>query len=130
MHDTGIADAADTTSGETAMSQFEQSSGPTTGKMIVIGVVCILVAGGCLVACAGLAGVGVMLPAVRQAQDAARAEAARQAAENAEGRAQAAQQTATEADNRPTTDDTAQPAAADAPEKDDPRAEDEGSKGN
>jgi uncharacterized iron-regulated membrane protein len=114
------------------MSESEKSSGLSTGMIIVIGVVCILVAGGCLVACAGLAGVGFMLPAVRQAQQAQEVmraeEAARQAAENAEAKAQAAQKTATETGDRPATDETAQPAADDAPAKDEPRDEDDGSK--
>ena len=108
------------------MSESEKSSGLSTGMIIVIGVVCILVAGGCLVACAGLAGVGFMLPAVRQ-QEATRAEAeARQAAENA-AEARAAQNSAAEVDDRPSKDETAQPAADDAPAKNDPRIEDDGS---
>lgn len=101
---------------------FEERPASSSGKWIVIAVVGAVLFAGCLLACAGLAGIGFMLPARQQAREAQRAanEAQRSAAEAAE-QALAAEQKAVEAANPPAKDDSAPPAAGDTPAKEDPQ---------
>jgi nucleoid-associated protein YgaU len=82
------------TEGDTLMSEGEKSQGLSSGMWMGIGIVGVFLAGGCLLACLGLLGLGFALPAVQQArQAAAQAEVdARQAAEAAAQ--QAAEETA------------------------------------
>lgn len=101
---------------------FEERPASSSGKWIVIAVVGAVLFAGCLLACAGLAGIGFMLPARQQVRQAERAAAdAEQAARQAAEQARALEQKAVEAANPPAKDDSAQPAAGDTPAKDGPQ---------
>jgi|GEM_PF-5791061 len=99
------------------MSEFEEESrrqSSASATMFVVGIVFVV---GCLVVCAGLVGVGLMLP-MRQRQA---AEAAQQAQRNAVEQARAAQAAAAKAEKAPVREETAEPAAE--PAKDSPQVE-------
>jgi uncharacterized iron-regulated membrane protein len=113
------------TGGDTLMSDGERSQGLSSGMWMGIGVLGVFLAGGCLLACLGLAGLGFALPAVQKARQAAQqAEAnARQAAEAAaqqaaQETARAAESPAAKPDEEPPTERTTQPEQDEIPPKD------------
>ncbi len=98
------------------MSEGERSQGLSSGMWMGIGILGVFLAGGCLLACLGLVGLGFALPAAAKARQAAQqAEAnARQAAEAAaqqaaEESSRAAESPAANADEDPLTERTVQP---------------------
>ena len=118
------------------MSEFEETSGPAKNKSLWIAVIAVVVVGGCLLVCAGIAAVGLVVPAVvRERQQAMQAE---QAARNAEqmAKAQAAAQDravqgpAAATEDHPATKETAEPTAGDAPAKEGGQVDKEGSRAN
>jgi hypothetical protein len=109
------------------MSEGEQSHGPSSGTWLGLGVIGIFLAGGCLVACLGLVGLGFALPAVQKAKQAARAqaeahEAARQAAE---AQAPAERSADRMSDDAPPKEEAGQPEQAETQPTDEDRAEEQ-----
>ena len=99
------------------MSEGERTQGLSSGAWMGIGILGVFLAGGCLLACLGLAGLGFALPAVNKARQAAQqAEAnarARQAAEAAlrqaaEETARTAESPAAKTDEQPLSEGAAQ----------------------
>jgi Tfp pilus assembly protein PilX len=97
-----------------------------------IGILGVFLAGGCLLACLGLAGLGFALPAVNKARQAAQAEAnarQRQAAEAAlrqaaEETARTVESPAAKPDGEPLAERTNQPEQDEIPEKNGDRRDD------
>jgi hypothetical protein len=119
------------------MSDFEETPRPARNTSLLIGLVCIFAVGACILVCAGLIGVGLVMPAVVRQQwqtqrdsverEAAAANAAvRQAAEQAAAKARADESDAAATDDRPDTNENALPAAEDAPVKENPLPDDGG----
>jgi flagellar basal body-associated protein FliL len=107
------------------MSESEQTSGPAKNKSLWISAIAVVVVGGCLLVCAGIMAVGLVVPAVmRQQQQTLRAE---QEARNAEQLAKAAAETMARpqapanagADRLPQKEENADPTRQDAPTDDD-----------
>lgn len=119
------------------MSEFEEASVRAKSTNLWIGVICVVVAGGCLLVCAGLVAVGFVAPVVmrqeRQAQQAARnaeQQAAAEAMAKAAAKARVAQPAAADTVEPAATRDSATPATDDAPANDNPKVEDEGIRGS
>jgi hypothetical protein len=104
--------------------QPETTSGLSTGAWIVIGVIGVVVVGGCMVGCLGMVGLGFILPA-RQAQQAAEAEAVRQQAQDTATQIQAEQEAAQKA-NQQDQADMAQPEADNSPANEKPDGKEDG----
>jgi hypothetical protein len=97
------------------MADDEKSQGLSSGMWMGIGILGVFLAGGCLLACLGLVGLGFALPAAKQAQQAARAqaeahEAQRQAAQQAaQENARTSESPAEKADEVPLNQGTSEP---------------------
>jgi hypothetical protein len=126
-------DACGTASGARNMSEFENTPGPARNTSLWIGIVCVVVVGGGLLLCAGVAGVGLLVPVVFQRQQVQREAIERQAAANAAqqaaAQAHAEAQAATEPDDHPATNENTEPVADGAPTNDKPRVEKDGTNG-
>ena len=116
------------------MSDFEESPGPAKNTNFWIGLVCIFAVGACILVCAGLIGVGFVMPVVvrqqrlterdaAERQAAAANAAAQQAAEQAAARARSAESNAAATDDRPDPKENALPVDEETPAKEDPQPE-------
>ena len=120
------------------MSEFEEASGRSKNTNLWIGVICVVVVGGCLLVCAGLVAVGLVVPVVIQQRQAQREGVEQQAATNAaqQDEAKAAdkadtkERAANETVEPPATKAGDESATDDTPANDDPKIEDEGIRGS
>jgi hypothetical protein len=104
-------------SSEALMSEGERSQGPSSGMWLGIGALGIFLAGGCLLACLGLVGLGFALPAAQKAKQAARAEAEANEAQRqaAEAKARALAPPGAASDESPPTEGPTEPEQEETP---------------